>query len=228
MSNEQKGQLKLDALKFICESNRSIHEGRINRELKLVATLLPFFILSAGFVISKILTVNIGQFFVLSFLLIFGYLIFFVASYIYLHGSAEANERNHELAKIAEDEILVILDNEPINNVIKKFHDDNIDEKEKTLLQQKPLPWWISKLFEKNKEKYFQWLKNKQVEKIINSIIEIYDSKEFDSEKTNNKFQPNEYRWFWYVKLIGLTSLFCSIAVLISGLIVLILTITCT
>ena len=41
--------LEIEALKFISKTNRKIHDGRVNRELKVVFTTLSFYAASVAF-----------------------------------------------------------------------------------------------------------------------------------------------------------------------------------
>jgi len=199
-------QIKLDALKFICESNRALHESRIGRELTLVITIIPFFILSSSFAINEIIEGNVRQFIVLAIFLFIGYSILFTAAFIFLHGSAKANLRNQGLAEVAEDDIIDYLSKEKcgsISSFLESFSKKEVDTK----LQSENITYWNGALFKKN-YKCLGWTRS-----FIDKIIHFLEGKE-----KGNESRPNKNRWLWYVKIVGLTAILSYLAIILAGI----------
>ena len=120
-----------------------------------------------------------------------GYVLLFIAVFIYLHASAKANLRNQKLAENAEDEILnFIVGNNECSNVADFIYNFCI-EKVDSFLQTKSKLWWFGALLGLKK---------------IN-----------EEEK---KFQPNKYRWLWFVRVIGSAALFSSLLIVLFGLVI--------
>ncbi len=98
----------LQALISLSQTHRSIHEARIKREFTLVTAMVTFYTAAIAFrySVGKQLPLDDWTFLV-GVLLYFGVLA--SAAWIYLRGSARANDYNQRVAENAEDEIVKIL-----------------------------------------------------------------------------------------------------------------------
>lgn len=104
----------LNALIFISRTHRNIHSKRISQEFKLTVTILTFYMLSVKFVLSAPNYFDIRNCCLESLIwLIFIFIA--VIAFIYLKGSAEANNINQKIAENAENEIMKSLKNDSID-----------------------------------------------------------------------------------------------------------------
>lgn len=217
------GSQVLEALKFLCESNRSLHEGRIGRELTLVVSIIPFFIVSAGFVILNIDDMGIGQFSALAILGLFVYLGLFWAAFTYLHTSGQANLRNQRLAETAEDEIVRFLKAEGFSDIgefLKGFPRELFEKQRR-----------FDDLFLKYAKKG-SWLKTplrwkrKSLEEKLKRILDEKRQQQTSNQEQGREeggwkredFHPARQRWFWYVEIVGLTAGLCYLLILVFGI----------
>lgn len=97
----------IEDLKFISQTNRSLHEQRIADEIKIVITTITLYVLSVGAKISagnkfpENCSFNTCVWFV--------FLILPIAVSFYLIGSDRANNINQKTAETAEDEIIAFI-----------------------------------------------------------------------------------------------------------------------
>ncbi len=99
---------KIDALKFISQTHRSLHAHRIAHEIKIVITILTLYVLSVSLKISAGNKFPENSVFNICVWIVF--LIMSIAASCYLIGSAKANKINQEAAEKAENKINELLD----------------------------------------------------------------------------------------------------------------------
>lgn len=108
--NPNDWKIKFDALKFISETHRSLHDQRRKAELKAFFTTVIFYALIGAAKFTGKLQLpqsNRGLFLVGVWALLFAVSLF---SSLYIWGLHKANLVNRRLAENAEDEIIKMLD----------------------------------------------------------------------------------------------------------------------
>lgn len=222
---------ELDALKFLCETNRSIHNSRISRELKLVFALIPFFIVSTSYMILTYSPKNFIEFLLLVLLLFLGYFVLFVAAFCYLHGSAKSNLRNQELAETAEDQIVRVLIGKGYTD-FDRFENGFVPKTaDGYYLKESEWHWWIpNRLLKALKTVVTSVLQSFLFGQRFYLKLEIANLKEalallkaqkmYDEGKEGDKkYQPSKDRWLWYVNALGLTAFLSWVIVTLCGII---------
>ena len=103
----------IEHLKFISETNRTLHNQRVRHELQVVIASVTFYVASLGFKLAKpnmFPTSFWGKIWVLV-----GFFVLAWTVFLYMRGSANANERNQKAAMNAEDLIVDLLKNRPVD-----------------------------------------------------------------------------------------------------------------
>ena len=83
--------------------NRALHEARIGREFKLVLSTITFFMVCAGAKLSGKLPVFTKTVLLFDVIVVEAFVFVLIMSYLYLKGSAKANDRNQKAAEVAEN-----------------------------------------------------------------------------------------------------------------------------
>jgi len=185
--------LVIASLQKIGEENRKLHEQRIARELAVVLAAAGFYLGAVGLKIAYPDNFPSGIFGILAVLLGFCALAFGV--FVYLRGSASANEQNQLVAQKAEDLVLQILRTRPTENEVKDLLNNNVlcPAKIKVCHLLTPEGRWAA---------FIKWL----------SLGLLYrrdpDEKPTAPQESKDK-RPNKDRWLWqawFVLCVALAS----------------------
>lgn len=104
---DSKAKPTLDALKYLADRHRSLHQSRIDKEFHLVISMLTLYAIAIGARFSTDLPKHSGFFVVCVWVAL---LTVAVAASVYLQQSASANRINQKAAERLEDMILPIFD----------------------------------------------------------------------------------------------------------------------
>jgi hypothetical protein len=147
MTNENSSDADyLKALQHRSQIYRSLHDSRIGREFKLVIYTVTFFLVCVSAklfsnipatspLLSK--TLPLYDIFTLA-----AFVFVCAMSFLYLKGSASANDRNQKDAEVAEDVMVRYLENSPPHDLRKQYRE--IDANKKLRAETRPNRYrWI-------------------------------------------------------------------------------------
>jgi hypothetical protein len=114
------GAEKINVLKFMSQTHRNIHEGRIKRELQVVITTLSFY--GASLALKMKLSRPFPTDIIFTIVVWVAFIGIAVGVYIYMKTSGDANRYNQRQAEVSEEKLIEILNGSGINIAVKADH----------------------------------------------------------------------------------------------------------
>jgi len=112
-SQEGLSKEDLDALAFLSQIHRGLHESRIGRELKVVVASITLFVVAAGVSCTGTVRLTLPM----KGIVWLGFACVVALVCRYMRGSAKANQRNQGLAEAAEDAVLRALMHKEVTEI---------------------------------------------------------------------------------------------------------------
>jgi len=122
---------RVDGLKFLAQTHRSIHEERIKRELTVVITTLTFYLVSISLKWSSTIKLPVDHS-VFRLCLWGGFLLLAFFVFVYMWGSGRANDFNQTMAEVTEDTLMETLNLSVFEETEKRMNEKPNKKKHRT------------------------------------------------------------------------------------------------
>ncbi len=106
---------KFEALKYLSETHRSLHNKRQQYEWKIIFAVITFFVTTVGAVYSR--KVSLPETGPIKFIVWIVYLSFGIATVCFLRSIHTANGRNKSFAESVEKQIIQLVNNKTVSDV---------------------------------------------------------------------------------------------------------------